>query len=124
MNDPTTGVLCITYLQAAFELLVRCPPQPTLYRFASGTSSLELRLPTFKEYLEIFAEIGHYAGGNVRVIQTLATALTHVREIASLLEGQERQSLLTAMIATVMAQGVAQGMLQTDSTTVSGQNEH
>jgi uncharacterized membrane protein len=124
VNDPTTGVLCIKYLQAVFEHLVRRQPPPARYRFARGTSSLEIRLPTFQEYLEIFAEIGHYAGGNVRVIQTLVTALSRVKEIASLIGEQERHDLLATMIATVMTQGATQGMVETQSAIESERYGH
>ncbi len=100
INDPTTGVLCIKYLQAVFEYLVHHLPQPSTYRFAGGTSSLEIFQPTFEEYLEVFVEIGHYAGGNVRVIRTLVTALMAVTKTATL---QEHQDLLVAMTATLAA---------------------
>ena len=107
INDPTTGVLCIKYLQAVFERLVHRLPPPSTYRFASGTSSLEIRQPTFEEYLEVFAEIGHYAGGNVRVINTLLTTLECVTEIASYHKMQERQDLLVAMTSTLASQGTS-----------------
>ena len=111
VNDPTTGVLCIKYLQAVFERLVRRFPKPDIYRFAEGTSTLEIRQPAFEEYLEVFAEIGHYAGGNSRVINTLLSTLTKVEEIAILLKLQDLQKKLTDMQATVTAQGIAQGAL-------------
>jgi len=98
INDPTTGILCIKYLQAVFERLVQHLPQPNTYRFAGGTSSLDIRQPAFEEYLEMFVEIGHYAGGNVRVIKTLLLALTSVMETATL---QERQDLLALMTTTL-----------------------
>ncbi len=91
VNDPTTGVLCIKYLQAVFERLVHRFPQPAIYRFAGGTSTLEIHQPAFEEYLEVFAEIGHYAGGNIRIITTLLYALARVEEIALLLKMQEFQ---------------------------------
>ncbi len=94
INDPTTGVLCIKYLQAVFERLVQHFPLPTAYRFASGTSSLDIRQPAFEEYIEVFTEIAHYAGGNVRVIKTLQAALTSVQETATL---QEQQDLLVSI---------------------------
>ncbi len=103
INDPTTGVLCIKYLQAIFEHLVRHQPLPNVYRFAGGTSSLEVRQPTFAEYLEVFAEIGHYAGGNVRVINTLIAAVEHSLEIAAFLEMEEREVLLTTMRTALAA---------------------
>ncbi|MDQ2713599.1 MAG: DUF2254 domain-containing protein [Chloroflexota bacterium] len=109
VNDPTTGVLCMKYLQAVFERLVHRLPQPTIYHFAAGTSRLEIRQPTFEEYLEVFAEIGHYAGGNVRVITTLRTALTNIMQIATV---PEQQDLLAAMVATLASLGTAEDSSQ------------
>ena len=109
VNDPTTGVLCIKYLQAVFERLVHRLPHPNIYRYAGGTSTLEIRQPTFEEYLEVFAEIGHYAGGNVRVITTLLTALTNIMRTATL---QEQQDLLTATAATLASLETAEDSSQ------------
>jgi uncharacterized membrane protein len=103
INDPTTAVLCIKYLQAIFEHLARHQPLPNVYRFAGGTSSLEVRQPTFAEYLEVFLEIGHYAGGNVRVINTLIAAVEHSLEIVTFLEMDEREALLTTMSTALAA---------------------
>jgi uncharacterized membrane protein len=118
VNDPTTGVLCIKYLQAVFERLVRRLPQPNIYRFAGGTSTLEIRQPAFEEYLEVFAEIGHYAGGNIRVINTLLYTLANVEETAILLKMQGPQKKLKDMQATVTAQGIAQGALQENGASI------
>lgn len=112
VNDPTTGVLCIKYLQAVFERLVYRLPQATIYRFANGTSTLETHQPVFEEYLEVFTEIGHYAGGNIRIITTLLHALASVEEIALRLKMQECQKKLKEMHATVTTQGITQGALQ------------
>jgi uncharacterized membrane protein len=112
INDPTTGILCIKYLQAVFERLIRRFPRPTLYRFAGGTSTMEIRQPAFEEYLEVFVEIGHYAGGNSRVINTLLSTLANVEEIAILSKMQDLQKKLQEMQATVTAQGIAQGIAQ------------
>ncbi len=114
VNDPTTGVLCIKYLQAVFERLVRRLPQPSIYRFVGGTSTLEVHQPAFEEYLAVFAEIGHYAGGNIRIIDTLLYTLASVEEVATLLKLPELQRKLQAMQATVTAQGIVQGVLQND----------
>jgi uncharacterized membrane protein len=117
VNDPTTGVLCIKYLQAVFERLVRRFPQPQQRsRFAGGTSTLEIRQAAFEEYLEVFAEIGHYAGGNSRVINTLLYTLANVEELASKLQMQEIQKSLQEMQATVTAQGSAQGVVPKNGT--------
>lgn len=118
INDPTTGILCIKYLQAVFERLIHHFPRPTLYRFAGGTSILEIRQPTFEEYLEVFVEIGHYAGGNSRVINALLSTLTTVEEIAILSKMQDLQKKLQEMQATVLAQGIAQGALQKNGASI------
>jgi uncharacterized membrane protein len=112
INDPTTGILCIKYLQAVFEHLVRHLPRPTLYRFAGGTSTLEIHQPAFAEYLEVFVEIGHYAGGNSRVINALLSTLANVEEIATHRKMQDLQTKLKELQAVVIAQGIAQGTLQ------------
>ncbi len=104
VNDPTTGVLCIKYLQAVIEHFVRCQPQPNIFHLANGASILEIRQPTLQEYLEVFLEIGHYAGGNTRVNNALLTALQKIKESAELLNIQELQNLLTEMISTMAAQ--------------------
>lgn len=100
INDPTTGVLCIKYLQAVFEQLVRHLPWQSTYRFAGGTSSLEIRQPTFEEYLEVFPEIAHYAGGNMRVITTLLTALEGIQAVAPLLEQQDLLAVMSITLTT------------------------
>ena len=104
VNDPTTGVLCIKYLQAVFEHLIQHPTQIGIYRFAGENGGLEIRQPTFQEYLEVFPEIGHYAGGNVRVIETLLTALANIAEVATRFKQQEYQDMLTAAATTLAAQ--------------------
>ena len=106
MNDPTTGVLCIKYLQAVFERFVRCQPQPSIFHLANGASILEIRQPAFQEYLEVFLEIGHYAGGNTRIINTLLTALKKIMEAAALLNIREYQDLLTEITSTLASKSM------------------
>ena len=106
VNDPTTAVLCIQYLQAVFERFVRCQPQPSIFSFAHGASILEIRQPTFQESLEVFSEIGHYAGGNTRVITALLTALKNIMEVAASLSIQEYQDLLREITATLASKSM------------------
>jgi uncharacterized membrane protein len=103
INDPTTGVLCIKYLQAIFEHLIYHLPLASAYRFSGSSGSLEVRQPTFLEYLEVFPEIAHYAGGNMRIIDALLMALASITEIATRLEKQEYYDLLSTMTATLEA---------------------
>jgi len=104
VNDPTTGVLCIKYLQAVFEHFMRGQPQPNVFHMANGASILEVRQPTFREYLEVFPEIGHYAGGNTRVNNALLMALQKIMELAEQLNLKEYQALLTELKSTMTAQ--------------------
>jgi uncharacterized membrane protein len=104
VNDPTTGVLCITYLQAVFEHLVRCEPQPNMFHLANGASILEIRQPAFREYLEVFLEIGHYAGGNTRVNNALLLAIQNIMELAGQLDLIEYQAYLTELKSTIVEQ--------------------
>jgi uncharacterized membrane protein len=106
VNDPTTGVLCINYLQAVFERFVRQQPQPGIYSFAHGASALEIRQPALQEYLEVFLEIEHYTGGNARVITALLTALQRVMEAAAPLNIQEQRELLTEIASTLAAKSM------------------
>jgi uncharacterized membrane protein len=106
VNDPTTGVLCIKYLQAVFEHFVRCEPQPNVFHLANGASSLEIRQPTFREYLEVFLEIGHYAGGNTRVNNALLMALQKIIELAEHLNLREYQAFLTELMSTIAARNM------------------
>ena len=104
VNDPTTAVLCIKYLQAVFEHFMRGQPQPNVFHMAKGASILEVRQPTFREYLEVFPEIGHYAGGNTRVNNALLMALQKITELAEHLNLKEYQALLTELMSTMAAQ--------------------
>ena len=104
VNDPTTGVLCIKYLQAVFEHFVRCKPQPNVFHMANGASILEIRQPTFREYLDVFLEISHYSGGNTRVNTALLIAVQKITELAEHLDLEEYQVYLTELKSKMATQ--------------------
>ncbi|HYB02663.1 MAG TPA: DUF2254 domain-containing protein [Ktedonobacteraceae bacterium] len=104
VNDPTTAALCIRYLQAVFEHYVRCKPQPNVFHMANGSSILEIRQPTFREYIEVFLEIGHYTGGNIRINNTLLTALQKIIELAEQLGLEEYQIYLAELKSKMVTQ--------------------
>jgi uncharacterized membrane protein len=104
VNDPTTAALCIRYLQAVFEHFVRCKPQPNVFHMANGASILEIRQPTFREYIEVFLEIGHYTGGNTRINNTLLTAVQKIMELAEQLDLKEYQVFLVELKSKMAAQ--------------------
>jgi uncharacterized membrane protein len=106
VNDPTTAVLCIKYLQAVFEHFVRCQPQPEVFQFANGASTLEIRQPTLQEYLEVYLEIRHYAGGNTRVNEALLTALQKLIELSEHLNLKDYQTMLSELMSTMAAQNM------------------
>lgn len=108
INDPTTGVLCIKYLQAIFEHLVRQPEPTTVYHFAQGTSMLTIRQPAFQEYVRMFAEIGHYAGGNTRVINTLLRALTTIAEVSTAFDRRDYQDVLYCVSSKIAAHALTE----------------
>jgi uncharacterized membrane protein len=118
INDPTTAVLCIKYLQSIFEHLVRQPPPTTTYRFAQGTSTLTIRRPAFQEYLRMFTEIGHYAGGNARVINTLLRALTSIAKISATLDKREYQKVLSHISSKLAAHALTEVSDQHDRTRI------
>jgi len=118
VNDPTTGVLCIKYLQAVFEHFVQQEPQPGIYRFVGESGGLEIRQPAFQEYLEVFPEIGLYAGGNVRVIETLLMVLANIAKVAIRLKKQDYQDALAEVVATLVAQSTVNGMILSNGAVV------
>jgi hypothetical protein len=83
---------------------MRGQPQPNVFHMANGASILEVRQPTFGEYLEVFPEIGHYAGGNTRVNDALLIAIQKTLELAVQLNLKEYQTLLTELMSTMAAQ--------------------
>ncbi|WP_040443904.1 DUF2254 domain-containing protein [Ktedonobacter racemifer] len=107
VNDPTTGILCIKYLQAVLERLVRRQSQPDTYYFNNRAGILKIRQPSFEEYLAVFAEIKHYTGGNQRVEIVLANALNAIHDVATRLRNEEDSDLLAAFIADFAPTGSA-----------------
>ena len=104
VNDPTTAVLCIKYLQAVFEHLVQCEPQPNVFHMANGASVLEIRQPSFREYFGVLLEIGHYSGGNVRVNNAVLTAIQNIMKLAGQLDLNEYQAYLAELKSEITAQ--------------------
>jgi uncharacterized membrane protein len=104
VNDPTTAILCIKYLQAIFEHFLHCEPQPNVFHMAKGASILEIRQPTFREYIEVFLEIGHYSGGNTRVNNVLLIAMQKIIELAEQLDLKEYEAYLADLKSRLAAQ--------------------
>jgi hypothetical protein len=67
VNDPTTAVTCIGYLQAVLEQVAARVRPAAVRRFADGQVVVVRRQRTFREQGEAFLEIGRYASTDARV---------------------------------------------------------
>ena len=106
VNDPTTAVNCIQYLQAIFEHLVRFPLPSEVYHIHDGIDHVVVRSRTFEDYLQVFVEIGRVTTDNARVADALLSAL---EAVAALVTEQEQERLPTlAMIAQAIAEPAMQ----------------
>jgi uncharacterized membrane protein len=106
VNDPTTAVNCIEYLQAIFEHLAYRTLPSAIHHLGDGSSLLVMRTRTFHEYLQAFVELGRVSTTNARVADALLRALEQVACIA-ITQGRERLPILGAV-----AQAVARPALQ------------
>jgi uncharacterized membrane protein len=102
VNDPTTAVNCIQYLQAIFEHLAHRALPSAIHHGRDGSSVLVMRYRTFSEYAQAFVEIGRVSTDNARVADALLSALQGVARLAQG-EGRERLPLL-GEIAEAVAQ--------------------
>ncbi len=114
VNDPTTAVLCIKYLQAIFEMLIQQTQLPTTYHFMQGTSTLTVRRPAFQEYVRMLAEIGHYTGGNIRVINTLLRTLINLSPLVARLHQHEYNQVFHTVTTNIVDQALNQDLLEHD----------
>jgi len=113
VNDPTTAVNCIEYLQAVFEHLARRTLPSAIHRLHDGKSILVMRYRTFYEYLQVFVEIGRVSTQNARVAGALLVALEAIATIASQ-EGQERLPLLGANAQAIALPAIADARTELD----------
>lgn len=82
VNDPTTAVTCIGYLQEAFEQLARRRFPDRVRRLEDGTVAV-VAVAGFEELLrEPFDELGRYASPDARVAVALLDALAGIAEAA------------------------------------------
>lgn len=113
VNDPTTAVNCIQYLQAIFEALVRCPLPSIVHHLYNGLDHVVMRSRTFEDYLQAFVEIGRVTTGNARVADALLGALEAVAVVASK-EQQERLPVLTTVAHAIVTPAVQDARTELD----------
>jgi uncharacterized membrane protein len=101
VNDPTTAVTCIGYLQAVLEQVAGRTCPAAVRRFAAGQVVVVTRQRTFREQVEAFLEIGRYASTDARVAGAALEALGRIAEAAAAVKAGDHVALLAAVAAAV-----------------------
>ncbi len=83
VNDPTTAVLCIGYLQTVLEPVSSQMRFTEVFQFVDDSGTLVARYRPLQEYAEILIEIGRYATGNARVVIALLEAISKIAEASA-----------------------------------------
>jgi uncharacterized membrane protein len=115
VNDPTTAVNCIEYLQTVFEHLARRALPSAIHHFPDGSSVLVTRYRTFHEYLQVCIEIGRVTTENARVADALLAVVEATAKI-SLEKGKERLPLLGAMAQAIVHPAIEDARTNLDRT--------
>jgi hypothetical protein len=71
---------------------------------AKVNSVLEIRQPTFREYIEVLLEIGHYTGGNLRINNSLLSAVQKITELTEKLDLKEHQAHISELKSKMLLQ--------------------
>jgi len=101
VNDPTTAVTCIGYLQSVIERLAERAIPDAVRGFTDERVTVVMRYHTFKEYVELLVEIGRYATGDVRVSDAVLKALDGIAQCARAAGAHWRLSLLEEAVSAV-----------------------
>ena len=117
INDPTTAVTAIGYLQA---ILARLAAQelPSAVRYMgegaedAGAVTIVARQRTFADFVELVVEIGRAAADNARVADTLLEALGAIAAVAAERHDARRMAVVSEVADTVA--GPALAAAQTD----------
>ncbi len=98
INDPTTAVTCIGYLQAIVERLAGRDFPSRTRRLPDREVVVVSASTPFEEYAQIaFAEVGRYAASDVRVAAALLVALAEIAETARAADAPERAEAVVAL---------------------------
>ncbi len=90
VNDPTTAATCIGYSRSVLTRLASRGFPSSIRRDRADAEPLVVRRRSFEEYLESLAEIGRYAGGDVRIAVDLLAALSAIAEAATAAQAADR----------------------------------
>jgi uncharacterized membrane protein len=114
VNDPTTAVTCIGYLQAALEQVAGRACPAAVRRFAAGQVVVVARQRTFREQVGAFLEIGRYASTDARVAGAVLEALGRIAEAAAAIKAREHVALLAAVAAAVAGPAIERAQTDLD----------
>jgi uncharacterized membrane protein len=118
INDPTTAVLAIGYLEAIFERIAGEDPLADILRLKGDECAIVARYVTFEEYLQVFVEIGRYAWENARVVNVLLDAVAHIAEAVVSHNRPERLLLLGRIAAAIALPAIQQAKTTLDRTSI------
>ncbi len=105
INDPTSAVTAIGYIQAILEQLARRAYPERVQRLDDRT--IVRRIVTFAEHVETsFVELGRYAVGDPRVACALLDALDRVGSVAAEANDETRVEAVVATASRVAAPAV------------------
>ncbi|MBA2332761.1 MAG: DUF2254 domain-containing protein [Actinobacteria bacterium] len=94
INDPTTAVTCIGYLQAVLERLAGRAVPPAVHHL-EGNAVMVVQRRSFEEYVDdSLSEIGRYSRENARVVLALLSTLSSVGDAARRPGALERLGVL------------------------------
>ena len=124
INDPTTAITCIAYLQAVLERLAGRDLPPDVRRGTDGGASVVACRRTFDEYVEVFAEIGRAAGGDARVAGAVLDALAAIAARAAHHVAGGRLSTLVEMADRVAGPAIADARTEHDRLLLARRRAH
>lgn len=91
LNDPTSAVTCVGYLQAAYEaLVVRAYPGRLRRLGDDGDRELVVEGPSFTEQLSYLEEVARHGRGDHRVLAAVREALDSIEAVANEARADER----------------------------------
>jgi uncharacterized membrane protein len=106
VNDPTTAATCIGYIRSALVRLATREFPPPLRRAAATAEPVVVRQRSFAEYVDAFAEIGRYAGGDARVAGDVLGALAAIGGAAASAGALDRVGATLAVAEAVAEQAL------------------
>lgn len=121
INDPSTAVTCIGYLQAVLERLAEREFPAAARELDDRDVELVAEQTSFEDYAEsAFGELGIYAADNVRVAGALLEAYAEVAACARRAAAPERAATLATLARQTAQLALEQAGTDADRATVAG----